>query len=366
MRARSCLAAVLLATAAAAGAQPASRPATAASGASVPPRLGWLTVPRSPGRLGAQDIGLVINTSDPYSVEVGEFYAQARKLSADQVLRVQVPVKPRLDPEEFDALKARIEHHFGPDTQALALAWTQPYAVQCNSITGALALGYDAQLCAHPCAPSKRSPYFNARSARPYTDLQLRPAMLLAAHDAAGAKSLIERGVQSDHTLGLRGAPPVHAYFVATRDRARNARAPLFPPAGTVRGAGIVVHVETSAVHDADGVLLVETGAAHVEQLDTLRFVPGALADHLTSFGGQLDGQGGQMSALEWIAAGATASYGTVSEPCSHPQKFPHPQLLLLHYAQGSTAIEAYWKSVAWPLQGVFIGEPLAAPFPKR
>jgi hypothetical protein len=35
---------------------------------------------------------------------------------------------------------------------------------------------------------------------------------------------------------------------------------------------------------------------------------------------------------------GATASYGTVSEPCSHPQKFPHPQVLLLHYAQGATA----------------------------
>jgi uncharacterized protein (TIGR03790 family) len=75
---------------------------------------------------------------------------------------------------------------------------------------------------------------------------------------------------------------------------------------------------------------------------------------------------GGQMSALEWIASGATASYGTVSEPCSHLQKFPHPQALLLHYAQGSTAIEAYWKSVAWPQQGVFIGEPLAAPFAKR
>ena len=58
--------------------------------------------------------------------------------------------------------------------------------------------------------------------------------------------------------------------------------------------------------------------------------------------------------------------YGTVSEPCSHAQKFPHPQVLLLDYAQGSSAIEAYWKSVAWPLQGVFVGEPLAAPFARR
>ena len=72
------------------------------------------------------------------------------------------------------------------------------------------------------------------------------------------------------------------------------------------------------------------------------------------------------MPATDWIASGATASYGTVSEPCSHLQKFPHPQVLLLHYLQGSSVIEAYWKSVAWPQQGVFIGEPLAAPFARR
>jgi hypothetical protein len=91
--------------------------------------------------------------------------------------------------------------------------------------------------------------------------------------------------------------------------------------------------------------------------------VAGALADHLTSVGGILTGQNSQSTVLEWIASGATASHGTVSEPCNHLQKFPHPQLLLLHYLQGSTAIEAYWKSVAWPQQSLFVGEPMAAPF---
>lgn len=33
------------------------------------------------------------------------------------------------------------------------------------------------------------------------------------------------------------------------------------------------------------------------------------------------------------------------------------------HYLQGETLIEAYWKSVAMPGQGIFIGEPLAKPF---
>ena len=35
----------------------------------------------------------------------------------------------------------------------------------------------------------------------------------------------------------------------------------------------------------------------------------------------------------------------------------------MFQYSTGATAIEAYWKSVAWPGEGVFIGEPLAHPF---
>jgi hypothetical protein len=54
-----------------------------------------------------------------------------------------------------------------------------------------------------------------------------------------------------------------------------------------------------------------------------------------------------------------------VSEPCNHWQKFPNPDILLRSYLRGGSAIESYWRSVAWPAQGVFIGEPLAAPYPR-
>ena len=323
-----------------------------------------LRVPRSSGRITSKELGLVINTADPYSVEVGGLYIRMRKLAPHQVLRLQLPLKTTLTPEEFRPLASAIAARFGPSIQALALAWRQPYAVNCNSITGALAMGYDAALCDHTCAPSKPSPYFNSATARPYTDLKLRPSMLLAAYDVGGARALMQRGVDADRSLGLRGAPPAHVYYAVTNDRARSARAPLFPPAGLLRPWGVAVHVEeTQAVESADRVLIYQTGLERVGKLGTLRWVPGALADHLTSFGGELFAGSSQMSALEWIRSGATASYGTVSEPCSHVQKFPHPQALLLHYLQGESAIEAYWKSVAWPQQGVFIGEPLAAPF---
>ncbi|MFN4264396.1 MAG: TIGR03790 family protein, partial [Aquabacterium sp.] len=136
------------------------------------------------------------------------------------------------------------------------------------------------------------------------------------------------------------------------------------PPAGKVAVAGIEVHLdETDALRDVSRVLMYLTGKDRVDGLNSVQFVPGALADHLTSYGGMLEGNHGQMTALSWIEAGATATYGTASEPCSHLQKFPHPQALLLFYLGGATAIEAYWKSVSWPQQGVFVGEPLAAPF---
>ncbi len=326
-----------------------------------------VAVPRVAGRLTSKDIGLVINIADPYSVQVGEFYVKARRLAPAQVLRVALPVRPHLTPAEFQTLAAAINARFAPTVQAVALAWTTPYAVNCNSITGAIALGYDASLCDHGCAASRPSRYFNSATVRPYVDLKVRLSMLLAASDVATAKAMITRGVESDATLPARNAPPVNAYFVRTNDTTRSVRSAQFPAPGRLPALGVDIHVDaTQAIEHKQRILLYLTGLPRVDKLDTLKWVPGALADHLTSFGGQLEGGHEQMSALEWIGSGATASYGTVSEPCAHPQKFPHPQVLLLNYLQGTTAIEAYWKSVAWPQQGVFIGEPLAAPFARR
>ena len=332
---------------------------------------------RALGRLHAADIGLVINSADPYSVRVGEYYIAARGLQPEQVLRLPLPLRATLTPIEFAAFQAALVEAFGSPrearVQALALAWRAPYAVGCLSIGGALALGLDALDCAHTCARSAPSPYFNSASARPARELGPWPSMLLAAADADSALALIDRGVAADHSLGWRGAPQVDALFLSSGDRARNGRAALYPPAGQIGPLG--VRVQRAAVGDVlpasasapalpvERVLLAQVGLARLPPLAPLGFVPGALADHLTSYGGRLDDPRGQSSALAWIEAGATASHGTVSEPCAHAEKFPHPQLLLLHYLQGQTAIEAYWKSVAWPAQSLFIGEPLAAPF---
>lgn len=120
--------------------------------------------------------------------------------------------------------------------------------------------------------------------------------------------------------------------------------------------------VKANALENRSDVMFYFTGLTHVPSLDSNRFLPGAIADHLTSAGGELFG-GSQMSSLAWLEAGATGSYGAVVEPCNFPAKFPLPGIVMAHYLQGETLIEAYWKSVQMPGQGLFIGEPLARPF---
>jgi len=357
---------LLLCASASALAQPADSapPAAVASGAGQEPARRWISVPRVNGRLMARDLGLVINTADPYSVAVGEYYIDKRGIPPEQVLRVELPVKPVLSAAEFELLATQVREHMGPQVQALAMAWNQPWAVECNSITAALTLGFQPDACKQTCSPNRPSGYFNSASSRPFGELGLRPSMLLATRSVESAKALIDRGVASDGQLSRRGGPPAKAVFISTQDRARNVRSVLFPPEGLIGSRGIEVDLRlASETAQLRRVILMQTGVARVDVLDNLQWLPGALADHLTSYGGQLLGSHGQMSVLDWLESGATASFGTVSEPCNHLQKFPHPQVLLLHYLQGETALEAYWKSVAWPAQGVFIGEPLAAPF---
>jgi uncharacterized protein (TIGR03790 family) len=304
-------------------------------------------------------LAIVVNDDEPNSVAIGEYYRLRRNIPANNVVHVRIPDKPhRLDAARFQRLKQQIDAGIGPQIQAVLMVWTAPYAVECNSITSAYSFGFDAAQCAKTCAAGRPSAYFNSNSGQPFTDFGTRLSMLLPTESVDQAKALIDRGVAS----GFRAAP-ASAYYLVTSETARNTRSGLFPPAGRIGAKKLTTKtLRSDVLEGASDIIIYQTGMARVAKLETLKFMPGALADHLTSSGGDLLGEG-QMSSLRWLEAGATASYGSVSEPCNYWQKFPHPGVLLKHYVQGNTAIEAYWKSVAWPTQGLFIGEPLAAPY---
>ena len=312
--------------------------------------------------LTADDLALIINDDDPQSLATGEYYQKARHIPAGNIIHVHFPPgRHALEKEEFNKLKMEIDRATPKHVQAYAVAWTSPYRVGCMSITSALAFGFDEKYCSSQCGATEASPYFNSPSLYPAKNLEMRPAMLLAGKNFEQVRKLIDRGVASD-----RSFPAGRAYLLSTTDKARNTRAGDFEKTAiALAGVFRVEVLKTDAIANRKDVLFYFTGLPQVPQLDTLRFRPGALADHLTSAGGQLTGSA-QMSSLRWLEAGATASYGTVVEPCSFPQKFPNPGMAMFYYATGASAVEAYWKSVAWPGEGVFIGEPLARPFAPR
>lgn len=336
--------------------------AGAALCAALVPLFAGAQSPRIPSALQASQLALVVNDDDADSVAVAAQYRAQRAIPDDNVVHVRIPGRPRqLDAAQFAQLKQQIDSRLGPQIQAVLMVWTAPYAVECQGITAAYTLGFDPKLCSKPCGPAQPSPLFNSPSRLPFADHHVRLSMLLPAADRALATALMTRGMDANATPGK--PPRAGAYYVLTPDPARNSRAAFFPHPGVVKGKNLTLYTQRgTALENARDVMLYELGAANVDRLDTVQFLPGALADHLTSFGGDLLGTR-QMSSLRWLEAGATASYGTVSEPCNYWQKFPHPAVLLSHYLRGASAIEAYWKSVAWPAQGVFIGEPLAAPY---
>jgi uncharacterized protein (TIGR03790 family) len=307
-----------------------------------------------------KNLAIIVNEADPLSVQIADYYQQRRGIPAANRITVKFPSdRTTLSPEEFAELKTEVDRKTPANIQAYALTWAKPDRVDCMSITTAFAAGFDLGYCIPNCGPTIVNPYFDSFSTTPYQDFHLRPTIAIAATNFSEAKKLIDRGIAADGTF-----PSGTAYLLSTTDETRNVRSRFYLQAFmTLQESffkGKVIEAD-NLVHKSD-VMFYFTGQTFVADLATNRFLPGAIADHLTSLGGQLT-DSSQMSSLRWLEAGATGSYGTVTEPCNFTQKFPNPEVVMYYYLHGETLLEAYWKSVQWPGQGIFIGEPLARPF---
>jgi uncharacterized protein (TIGR03790 family) len=306
-------------------------------------------------------LGVLFNLNDPASREIAHYYAVQRAIPAANVIGLDLPAGDVLSPAAFTALRAQALDRLPAAVQSLALVWSKPYAVGCMSITSAFAAGYRAGFCEPGCARTLPNPLFDSDGWLPADTVGWWPAMLLPTEDKDLARALIRRGIAADEHSSAGTT-----YLVRTQDPVRNVRAATYADVQLLLSNRLLFKELTTPVSgDITDAIAYFTGAVHVDELPRIHFLAGAVADHLTSAGGVLSGSR-QMSALAWIKQGATASYGTVSEPCNHLGKFPSAAILMQHYSQGETVLESYWKSVAMPGQGLFIGEPLARPFATR
>lgn len=173
---------------------------------------------------------------------------------------------------------------------------------------------------------------------------------------------MIDRSVDADFTQ-----PTGTFYFQQTNDVARSGPRDgeyvgVVNSIAALGGAAErrVNEVMPLGVPDALGIM---TGAANPDiNNPSYTLLPGAFADHLTSWSATFD-LAAQTKASRWIAKGASGTWGNVQEPCNYSGKFPSAWLHA-QYFQGLSLGEAAMRSVTFlPFQGLLLGDPLTQPF---
>jgi uncharacterized protein (TIGR03790 family) len=320
--------------------------------------LFWVVSPLK-AEINNQTLGVLVNVNDPESIEIAKYYQRARLIPDKNIIYLSFTRNvDSLTALEFEKIDADLREKVSDDIQAYALAWRRPWRVACMSITSAFSLGFSKDYCAVGCKKTQSIDYYNSHSRQPYTDFGIRPSMMLSGNSVEVVKKLIDKGVAADYMQ-----PKASAYLLSTSDKQRNIRAVHYSDIkNTLSQLLNIEQIKADAIKSKTDVMFYFTGLQKVKYINTNKYMPGAIADHLTSSGGQLF-EDAQMSMLDWVDAGVTGTYGTVVEPCNFVQKFPNPGIVMQKYLSGNSLIEAYWKSVQMPGQGLFIGEPLASPY---
>lgn len=315
------------------------------------------------GKINPQTLGVVVNTRDPSSIELGRYYIAKRGIPISNLILVDFKHgNENLSRSEFQSVYLDARRNTSDHIQAYVLTWAKPFKVDCMSITSAFAFGFDVNHCANGCIPTKQSPYFDSDLDEPWSELKIRPTMMLAADNFENLVDLIDRGIKADQQSTFQS----EAFIIETADKNRSVRSHTITNQKIdIRNHSLLnIHIDKkSHLSNQTDVMFYFIGSSFVSGINTNKYLPGAIADNLTSYGGKLNSNHGQTTVIDWIKNGVTGSYGTVVEPCNFHQKFPAPLIAIKHYLNGDTLIEAYWKSVASPGQGLFIGEPLARPY---
>ena len=319
------------------------------------------------------NVVVVVNQNSTNSCELGNYFCERRQVPPDNLLRINwsggnitwsstdfqsVLLTPLLDMLAARQLTTQIDYV----VLSMDIPFQTVYGTKVNSTTSALFYGLqdDTGTCwmnvtNSYCASEQVFACAKPASAPGYSFL----TVMITADTLAQAKAMVDQGVASD------GSFPTQAVVLAkSSDPARNVRYRAFDNAifnTLLRGNYAMVRTNSDSPAGLSGLLGYETGLAGYT-VSPNTFVPGAMADSLTSYGGIIFGPSPQTSLLAFIAAGAAGSYGTVTEPGSGTQKFPDPQNYF-YQARGFSLAECYYQSVYAPYQGLVVGEPLAAPF---
>jgi uncharacterized protein (TIGR03790 family) len=341
---------------------------------------------------------LVVNDSSPDSVEVGNYYAAARQIPADQVVRISVPVTDSLPRSVFDTniqapIASFLAKHLLHD-QILYIVLTKgiPLRVEGTdgpngtvaSVDSELVLLYRRMVGAPvPVIGRVDNPLFlgdkPVKGAKRFShiDSDLYLVTRLDAFSVADVKALIDRGVKPARegqivldqraTLIDRGGD---AWLQEASDRLTNdqngARVQLESTRTIATVAGPVIGYFSWGSNDPN----------NQRRAMGLSFVNGAIGGMFVSTDGRTFREpspnwkpavagsttGGQSLIGDLIREGITGVVGHVAEP--YLDSIVRPQILFPAYLAGFNLAESFYMAMpflSW--QDIVIGDPLCSPF---
>ena len=341
--------------------------------------------------LGPHEILILANGREPDSVEVAKHYARLRQVPECNIVVLQMPASikaqaPAIKPEDFTRLiwtpTTQVAKARGLDDHILAWVYSTHFPIRTysqpsvslqgltfmrNHMPESKVIGdgsYHSPLFAGPDKP--RDTGYAPQSFGAAAELLRRemplPSMTLGytgerGNTKAEVIACLEKGKRSDYTQ-----PTGSIYFVTSGDVRSVCRRWQFADAvRNLKRMGVQASVGDTFPKDKTDVMGVMMGSPLVKPETVGRFLPGCMAEHLTSFAAAFDYKT-QTKISRWIAAGVTASAGAVCEPMSIWAKFPNARFYN-HYASGCTVIESFYQSIRCPFQIMLVGDPLAAPW---
>jgi len=337
-------------------------------------------VPAWAGESGLNVI-VVVNQNSANSVTLGNDYCELREVPPQNLLRLTNWTGGNINwtPDQFTSLLLNPLLNFvrarGLTNQAdvILLSMDIPYRItdgnNVNSTTSALFYGFKPNGAPVSGYASCSLPD-NSSNSFCYAELPFRLgtpgtaptnaflAMMLTDTNLVAAENTLRRAVAADSTY-----PTQPVYLEKTSDNVRNVRFVANDNSvfeNQVVGNTAVTRTTSDAMIFTN-LFGFQTGLQNFD-LATNEFVPGAVADNLTSFGGYILDPTYQTEMLVFLESGAAGTYGTVVEPCNYTQKFPDP-VDYFYQTRGFSEAESYYQSVLNPFQGLMVGEPLCAPF---
>lgn len=376
-----------------------------------PPQEGGPIVTTPQRSFTPDQVAIIVNSANPISSQIANYYAQARGIPSANIITVNLGNNNSISSSDFNTVRQAIisEISLKPNIQAMAFAGEKPFYVNngsdncsssghsCMSITSALSMGYSSSHTGGGLITA--TSYHLTDSLTPRTSHNFIPASVIAGRTFDEAKGYIDQAVASDNTYPNIGN--VHSF--QTGDTARsggrrsdmlNVMPNLFNSGNAISniltdnwGGGGNPYDSANYLSGQSNVIGYHTGSYLVFNVPSNNIVPGALADHVTSFGGFLASTDGwvtngqypvrmndapqpQMVLTYWLDNGFVMSAGTVQEPWVGGQpnggladKFAIVSELWKTYYTGGSALQSFANSIKRPGQTIIVGDLLANPW---